>query len=97
KGVSRLAHKESNRALTLQKEFGCLGIEIQLRGDEMLITGGSISGGCVSSHNDHRIAMALATAGLRASGNVVIAQAESVDKSYPEFWEALERLAAFKV
>ncbi|MDR0687569.1 MAG: 3-phosphoshikimate 1-carboxyvinyltransferase, partial [Prevotellaceae bacterium] len=40
KGVSRLAHKESNRALTLQKEFGCLGIEIQLRGDEMLITGG---------------------------------------------------------
>jgi 3-phosphoshikimate 1-carboxyvinyltransferase len=92
KGASRLIHKESNRALTLQKEFGTLGIQVTLRGDEMLITGGKIGGGSVCSHNDHRIAMALATAGLRASGEVTIAQAESVNKSYPEFWEALDKL-----
>ncbi|MDR3187855.1 MAG: 3-phosphoshikimate 1-carboxyvinyltransferase [Prevotellaceae bacterium] len=90
KGASRLAHKESNRALTLQKEFGALGIGVALCGDEMLITGGRITGGRVSSHNDHRIAMALATAGLRASGTVTIDQAESVEKSYPEFWKAMK-------
>ncbi|MDR0415383.1 MAG: 3-phosphoshikimate 1-carboxyvinyltransferase [Prevotellaceae bacterium] len=95
KGVSRLAHKESNRALTLQKEFGCIGVDIRLRDDEMLIAGGgNITGGKVSSHNDHRIAMALATAALRASGEVTVAQADSVEKSYPAFWEEMERLTA---
>ncbi len=91
-GALRLTHKESNRALTLQEEFGKLEIKIELQGDDMLITGGAIGGGEVSSHNDHRIAMALATAALRASGEVVINQAESVDKSYPEFWEDMETL-----
>ncbi|MDR0567318.1 MAG: 3-phosphoshikimate 1-carboxyvinyltransferase [Prevotellaceae bacterium] len=92
KGASRLTHKESNRALALQKEFGALGVAIALRGDEMLITGGSITGGSVHSHGDHRMAMALATAALRASGEVTIEQAESVEKSYPGFWRDLDRL-----
>jgi 3-phosphoshikimate 1-carboxyvinyltransferase len=92
KGASRLTHKESNRALTLQKEFGALGVAVALRGDEMLITGGSIVGGSVRSHGDHRVAMALATAALRASGVVTIEQAESVEKSYPDFWKELGRL-----
>ncbi|MDR1023447.1 MAG: 3-phosphoshikimate 1-carboxyvinyltransferase, partial [Prevotellaceae bacterium] len=94
KGASRLTHKESNRALTLQKEFGSLGVEIRLRGDEMLITGSSASGGSVSAHGDHRIAMALATAALRAGGEVVVEQAESVEKSYPDFWRDMEQLTA---
>jgi 3-phosphoshikimate 1-carboxyvinyltransferase len=93
-GALRLAHKESNRALTLQQEFGKLGIKVDLRGDDMLTTGGAITGGCVSAHNDHRIAMALATAALRASSEVVIDEAESVAKSYPEFWEDMQRLTA---
>lgn len=92
RGASRLTHKESNRALTLQKEFGALGVAVALRGDEMLITGGSITGGSVRSHGDHRIAMALATAAFRASGEVTIEQAESVEKSYPGFWKDLEEL-----
>jgi 3-phosphoshikimate 1-carboxyvinyltransferase len=91
-GAKRLTHKESNRALTLQQEFGKLGIKIELRDDEMLVTGGAVNGGEVASHNDHRIAMALATAALCASSEVSIDQAESVDKSYPEFWEDLEKL-----
>lgn len=92
KGANRLTHKESNRALTLQQEFGKLGIKIDLQDDVMLITGGAIGGGIVSSHNDHRIAMALATAGLKATGEVTIEEAESVNKSYPEFWEDLQHL-----
>jgi 3-phosphoshikimate 1-carboxyvinyltransferase len=93
-GTQRLIHKESNRALTLQQEFGKLGVQINLQGDKMLVTGGKIRGGEVSSHNDHRIAMALATAALRAESEVVIDQAESVNKSYPSFWEDLKRLTA---
>ncbi len=39
KGVSRLAHKESDRALTLQEEFGKLGVDILINGDIMGIKG----------------------------------------------------------
>ena len=45
-GVSRLAHKESNRGLTLQEEFGKMGVRIDLVGDKMLIHGGGgVKGG----------------------------------------------------
>lgn len=91
-GARRLTHKESNRALTLQQEFGKLGIIIAVENDTMLITGGSITGGEVSSHNDHRIAMALGIAALKASDKVTISEAESVNKSYPQFWNDLQSL-----
>lgn len=87
KGVRRLYHKESNRALVLQKEMGKLGIEIQLDGDVMRINGGDISGGKIHSNKDHRIAMAGAIAALRADGPVEIEDAEAIDKSYPKFFE----------
>ena len=41
KGTGRLTHKESNRALTLQEEFGKMGVSIKLQDDMMLIEGGS--------------------------------------------------------
>ena len=46
----------------------------------------------VDSHNDHRIAMMLAVAATRAEGTVTIRGAESVAKSYPDFWEVYESL-----
>ncbi|HVB04105.1 MAG TPA: 3-phosphoshikimate 1-carboxyvinyltransferase [Chitinophagaceae bacterium] len=88
-GVSRLAHKESDRGKTLQQEFATLGIGIALVGDQMRVTGGKIRGARVDSHQDHRIAMACAVAGLTAGGPVVIDGAEAVNKSYPEFWDHL--------
>lgn len=94
-GVSRLAHKESNRGLTLQQEFGKMGIDIQLQDDLMIIDGGTgIRGASVHSHHDHRIAMACAVAGLRASDAVVISDAEAIDKSYPDFYRHLQSLGA---
>ena len=51
--------------------------------------GGSIKSAPVSSHNDHRIAMACAVAALRAEGDVTIEGAQSVNKSYPQFWQHL--------
>jgi 3-phosphoshikimate 1-carboxyvinyltransferase len=96
KGVHRLAHKESNRALTLQQEFGKLGVSILLEDDFMKIKGGTtIMGNEVDSCNDHRIAMACAIAALRANGNVAINDAEAVHKSYPNFYEALESIVSY--
>ena len=92
KGVNRLRHKESNRGLTLQEEFGKMGIEIVLEGDLMKIKGGKPSGTVIDSHNDHRIAMACSIAALGASSNTVIEKAESVNKSYPAFYEDLKKL-----
>ncbi|WP_143307945.1 3-phosphoshikimate 1-carboxyvinyltransferase [Chitinophaga vietnamensis] len=92
-GVSRLAHKESDRGLTLQEEFGKMGIRIDLQGDEMLVHGGTgLKGATVHSHNDHRIAMACAIAALTADGPVVIENAEAINKSYPEFYDHLQQL-----
>jgi 3-phosphoshikimate 1-carboxyvinyltransferase len=91
-GVNRLAHKESNRGLTLQQEFAKLGIEIVLQGDLMLVKGGNIQSAKVHSRHDHRIAMACAVAGLCANGEVEIEDAEAVNKSYPNFYEHLKFL-----
>lgn len=94
-GVGRLAHKESNRGLTLQEEFGKMGIEVTLQDDLMLIRGGGeIKGATVHSHHDHRIAMACAVAGLRAEGDIVIEEADAINKSYPDFYDHLKKLGA---
>ncbi len=93
RGASRLRGKESDRAAALREEFGKLGLEVAVCGDEMTIRGKAdgerISGGTVSSRGDHRIAMAAATAALCASDAVSIAGSECVTKSYPDFFEAL--------
>ena len=93
KGVHRLTHKESNRALTLQEEFGRMGVEIGFMNDSMMIKGGEkLNGAEVHSRHDHRIAMACAVAALGANGDVMIDEAEAVNKSYPQFWEHLNKL-----
>jgi 3-phosphoshikimate 1-carboxyvinyltransferase len=96
-GVSRLAHKESNRALTLQEEFGKMGITVTLQNDLMVVEGGTgLKGAQVHSHHDHRIAMACAVAALVADGDTTIDVAEAVNKSYPQFWEHLQQLQGTK-
>ncbi|TXH21151.1 MAG: 3-phosphoshikimate 1-carboxyvinyltransferase [Chitinophagaceae bacterium] len=95
KGVSRLAHKESNRGLTLQEEFGKMGVKIELIGDEMKIHGGvGVKGADVHSRHDHRIAMACAVAALKADGITTIEDAEAINKSYPDFYKHIEILGA---
>ena len=95
KGVSRLAHKESDRGLTLQTEFAKMGVQIKLVGDEMLIHGGSlIQSATVFSQHDHRIAMACGVAALVASGPIEITEAEAINKSYTDFFTHLQELGA---
>jgi 3-phosphoshikimate 1-carboxyvinyltransferase len=95
KGVSRLAHKESDRGLTLQTEFAKLGIQINLEGDTMkIIGGGTIQAATVFSQHDHRIAMACGVAALCANGPVEITEAEAINKSYTDFFMDLQQLGA---
>ncbi len=92
KGAERLIHKESNRAATLQAEYGKCGIKIDVDGDVMSIEGGEIQSARVKSHNDHRIAMSLAVAALNSDDRIVIEDSDAVSKSYPDFFEDLESL-----
>ena len=95
KGVNRLTHKESNRALSLQTEFKKMGLSIEIDDDVMVIRGtGKLNGAHVHSHHDHRIAMACAIAALKADGETVIEHADAVRKSYPDFYDDLQKLGA---
>lgn len=94
-GALRLTHKESNRALTLQEEFGKLGVKITLQDDLMLIEGvDKVKAARTRSHHDHRIAMACAVAALRAEGDVHIEDADAISKSYPDFYDDMRQLGA---
>lgn len=92
KGVGRLEHKESNRAVALQQEYQKLGITIEIKEDIMQVTGGAINAATIDSHNDHRIAMAVAISALTANGIVTINGAECVAKSYPAFFDDLKSI-----
>lgn len=93
RGTSRLEHKECNRAEAICEEYGQLGIEVDLsQEDTMRIRGGEIHAARVRSHGDHRMAMSLAVAALRADGEMTIEGAECVAKSYPTFFEDLQQI-----
>lgn len=95
RGISRLVHKESNRALTLQEEFGKMGVRIELQDDLLLVHGGGgVAGAKVHSRNDHRIAMACSVAALRAGTETTVEEARAVSKSYPDFFHDLKSLGA---
>ena len=93
RGTSRLEYKECNRADAIRDEYAKLGIEVDTSEEDLMkIRGGKIRSARASSHGDHRMAMSLAVAGLRSNGAVEIEGAESVAKSYPGFFEDLERI-----
>ena len=94
KGVSRLAYKESNRAVSIKEEFEKINIRISIEDDFMLIYGGDVHGGKVFSHDDHRIAMALAVTALGADCKVSIKDSHCVAKSYPGFFDDLRSIGA---
>lgn len=90
--VANLRVKESDRIATVTSELRKLGVTVEERPDGMLIQPGwSDAPATIETHNDHRIAMAFAIAGL-ARGNVTIGKEQVVTKSYPRFWRALDEL-----
>ena len=92
--AQELRIKETDRLAVTAEQLGRLGGRIEERPDGLVVHGtGSLGGGAVSSEGDHRIAMALAVAGLAAEGEVAVEQAESASVSYPGFWEHLDFLS----
>ncbi|MDE6407684.1 MAG: 3-phosphoshikimate 1-carboxyvinyltransferase [Anaeroplasmataceae bacterium] len=91
--VARLRIKECDRVTCMKEELEKLGAKIDEEPDTMIIHGVTqLHGGIVDSHNDHRVAMALAMASLKMDENLTILNAECVSKSYPNFWEVFEAL-----
>ncbi len=85
--TARLKLKESDRPLVMAQELNKMGADIQVRNNEILVQGvDGLRGAHVKANNDHRVAMALAVAAIRADGDVHIEGFESVEKSYPAFW-----------
>ncbi|EGV31369.1 3-phosphoshikimate 1-carboxyvinyltransferase [Thiorhodococcus drewsii AZ1] len=90
-GAEELRVKESDRIQVMADGLARLGIEAEPRADGMRIVGGTLGsalaaeGGAIDAHGDHRIAMAFAIAGLRASGPVEIQDCLNVETSFPGF------------
>ena len=91
--ATELRYKESDRITSTVRELQKLGADIQERDDGFEVHGPSrLVGATVSADGDHRLAMALAVAGLLAGGTTAIEGAEAASVSHPAFWDDLARL-----
>ena len=91
--AAELRVKETDRIAAMTSELKKLGVDIEATEDGMIIQGSdTISGGGVTSFGDHRIAMSMAIAALRASGSVAIQNIECTETSFPGFWDLLDSI-----
>ncbi|HYT91252.1 MAG TPA: 3-phosphoshikimate 1-carboxyvinyltransferase, partial [Gemmataceae bacterium] len=91
RNVAHIRHKETDRLAALATELRRLGAEVAEFADGLTITPRPLHGAAVETYNDHRMAMSLALIGLRVPG-VVIKNPACVAKTYPRFFEDLEKL-----
>ena len=95
KDAAELRVKESDRIATIAAELRKMGAAVSEFPDGMEITGREqLNGATCESHGDHRIAMSLAVAGLAATGETVVRDAEWIETSFPGF-ERLLRQSAY--
>jgi 3-phosphoshikimate 1-carboxyvinyltransferase len=91
--AERLKYKESNRLEAITKELNKLGGKVAMVDGGLVINPiEEFKGGEVNSWNDHRIAMALAIASLKAKGDVIINHADAINKSYPKFYKDFKKI-----
>lgn len=88
--------KETDRVRAMATELETLGAAVTEESDTLTIHGGGsdLRGATVAGHDDHRIVMSLAVAGLVAEGTTTVAGAGHVDVSFPEFFDVLYHLGA---
>ncbi len=84
--------KETDRIKVMHDELVKMGANVRELPDGLVIEGGPIRGARVSGHDDHRVVMALAVAGLSCPGETIIETAESVSITFPTFFELVEGL-----
>ena len=89
--AAELRVKETDRIAAMARNLETLGADVDVFDDGLAVTGGrTLIGATVDSYGDHRIAMAMAVAGLGADGETVIEGAECAAVSFPDFWEQLD-------
>lgn len=91
-GAEELRVKESDRIQVMADGLQILGVDAQPTPDGMIINGGKIGGGVVTSHGDHRIAMSFSMAGLRADAPITVLDCANVNTSFPEFKDLVKSL-----
>jgi 3-phosphoshikimate 1-carboxyvinyltransferase len=91
-GAEELRVKESDRIQVMADGLKILGVNAEPTSDGMLIQGGIINGGTVTSHGDHRIAMSFSIAGLRANAPITVLDCLNVNTSFPEFKDLVKNL-----
>jgi 3-phosphoshikimate 1-carboxyvinyltransferase len=95
-GARELRVKESDRLAALM-QLARLGVAFEVRPDGYVVRGrpeARLGAGTVTTHGDHRIAMAFAVAGLRSPDGIVIDDPGCADVSFPGFFERLRELGA---
>lgn len=93
--AEELRVKESDRIASITAELRKMGADITERHDGMIVRGPTrLHGAVVECHRDHRLAMALAVAGLVADGTTVVRGAEAINDSFPGFVEIMRALGA---
>jgi len=85
RGAAELRVKESDRIAAMAEGLDTLGVENEPTPDGIVIEGGTLGGGTIRTFHDHRIAMAFAIAGLRASRAIEILDCDHVATSFPRF------------
>jgi 3-phosphoshikimate 1-carboxyvinyltransferase len=91
-GAAELRTKESDRIAALAEGLARVGAAVDEQPDGLVVHGGRpLHGGSVHSHDDHRIAMALAVAALTAEAETSIEGADCVAVSFPEFFSCLDQ------
>lgn len=86
--------KECDRIGVLKSELKKMGARIETKEDGLVIEGGAMQGAVLSSHHDHRMAMAFIAAGLGAEGETVIQEHSCIEKTYARFPEDLRQMGA---
>lgn len=90
RNASELKYKESDRIKVMANEMRKMGVAIEELGDGMIIQGNSsLKPAKLESHNDHRIAMALSIAALKAKGTSYLSNHECINISFPTFFDIL--------
>jgi 3-phosphoshikimate 1-carboxyvinyltransferase len=92
-GAGELRVKESDRIATMVMELRRLGVRVEEQPDGLRIAGGApLNSAVCQSHGDHRVAMAMAVAGLVAKGETRVEDTDCVDTSFPDFDKKLRGL-----
>ncbi len=92
--VPQAREKETDRIAVMCKELKKLGADIEELPDGLVIKNSKLKGGDVCGHDDHRVVMAMAVAGLRAETPVIVDSAEAMDITFPNFVELMNSLGA---